>query len=103
MAYDLGIQNELQAVWSGQYLHKFTLLHMYVYCLEIYFVQSAKYVVCRYLLSCMELWYRTRTIITLSSLETALDYKQRILRCRKVSCSIKPLCSINRGLFFTFR
>ena len=42
--------------------------------------------------------YRTRAIITRSRFETALDYKPRIFKVRKVSLYFKPLCSINRGL-----
>ena len=42
--------------------------------------------------------YRTRAIITRSRFETALDYKQRIFKVRKVSLHYKPLCNINRGL-----
>ena len=34
--------------------------------------------------------YRTRAIITRSWFETALDYKSRILRLRKVSCNANP-------------
>ena len=44
--------------------------------------------------------YRTRAIITRSRFETALDYKPRIFRLRKVSMQYKPLCSINRGLYY---
>ena len=43
--------------------------------------------------------YRTRAIITRSRFETALDYKPRIFKVRKVSLYYKPLCSINRGLY----
>ena len=43
--------------------------------------------------------YRTRAIITRSRFETALDYKPRIFKVRKVSLNYKPLCSINRGLY----
>ena len=39
--------------------------------------------------------YRTRAIITRSRFETALDYKPRILRLKKVSSEYKPLCNIN--------
>ena len=42
--------------------------------------------------------YRTRAIITRSRFETALDYKPRIFKVRKVSLYYKPLCNINRGL-----
>ena len=42
--------------------------------------------------------YRTRAIITRSRFETALDYKPRIFKVRKVSLYYKPRCSINRGL-----
>ena len=43
--------------------------------------------------------YRTRAIKTRSRFETALDYKPRIFKVRKVSWYYKPLCSINRGLY----
>ena len=43
--------------------------------------------------------YRTRAIITRSWCETALDYKPRICKVRKVSLYYKPLCNINRGLY----
>ena len=43
--------------------------------------------------------YRTRAIITRSRFETALDYKPRIFKVRKVSMNYKPLCNINRGLY----
>ena len=43
--------------------------------------------------------YHTRAIITRSRFETALDYKPRIFKVRKVSLNYKPLCSINRGLY----
>ena len=43
--------------------------------------------------------YRTRAIITRSRFETALDYKPRIFKIRKVSLNHKPLCNINRGLY----
>ena len=43
--------------------------------------------------------YRTRTIITRSRFETALDYKPRIFKVKKVSMYHKPLCNINRGLY----
>ena len=43
--------------------------------------------------------YRTRAIITRSRFETALDYKPRIFKVRKVSLYYKPLCNINRGLY----
>merc|ERR1711894_301935 len=46
-----------------------------------------------------EFKYRTRAIITRSRFETALDYKPRIFKVRKVSLNYKPLCSINRGLY----
>ena len=42
--------------------------------------------------------YRTRAIITRSRFETALDYKPRIFKVRKVSLHYKPRCNINRGL-----
>jgi hypothetical protein len=42
--------------------------------------------------------YRTRAIITRSQFETALDYKPRIFKFRKVSLYYKLLCNINRGL-----
>ena len=45
------------------------------------------------------LMYRTRAIITRSRFETALDYKPRIFKVRKVPMHYKPLCSINRGLY----
>ena len=41
--------------------------------------------------------YRTRAIITRSRFETALDYKPRIFKVRKVSLYYKPLCNVNRG------
>ena len=43
--------------------------------------------------------YRTRAIITRSRFETALDYKPRIFKIRKVSLNHKLLCNINRGLY----
>ena len=43
--------------------------------------------------------YRTRAIITRSRFETALDYKPRIFKVKKVSLYYKPLCNINRGLY----
>ena len=43
--------------------------------------------------------YRTRAIITRSRFETALDYKPRIFKVKKVSMYYKPLCNINRGLY----
>ena len=43
--------------------------------------------------------YRTRAIITRSRFETALDYKPRIFKVRKVSLDYKQLCNINRGLY----
>ena len=46
--------------------------------------------------------YRTRAIITRSRFETALDYKPRIFKVRKVSLYYKPLCNINRGLSHIF-
>ena len=42
--------------------------------------------------------YRTRAIITRSRFETALEYKPRIFKVKKVSLYYKPLCIINRGL-----
>ena len=43
--------------------------------------------------------HHTRAIITRSRFETALDYKPRIFKVRKVSLNYKPLCSTNRGLY----
>ena len=43
--------------------------------------------------------YRTRAIITRSWFETALDYKPRVFKVRKVPMHYKPLCNINRGLY----
>ena len=42
--------------------------------------------------------YRTRAIIARSRFETALDYKPRIFKVRKVSLYYKRPCNINHGL-----
>ena len=44
--------------------------------------------------------YRTRAIITRSRFATALDYKPRIFKVKKVLLHYKPLCIINRGLYY---
>ena len=51
-----------------------------------------------FFICCDQAIYRTRAIITRSRFETALDYKPRIFKVRKVSLHYKPLCIINRGL-----